>query len=103
MAGIVEQIGAMWWSAVAVAAIKSTFILGMAGLVVWTMRRRSPAVRFRVWLGGFFSAALLPVLSAVSPDLPWLPSWLARSPLTSSAVLNPKWRHHPFRVSRLLA
>ena len=58
-----ETIGALWFNAIAMAALKATFILAAAGVIAELMRDRSPAVRFRVWVGALLCAAVLPLLS----------------------------------------
>lgn len=71
------QAASLWWSVIAVAAMKSTIILVLAALIAGMMRRHTPAARFQIWLGGLLAAAALPLVSAAAPELPWLPSWFA--------------------------
>jgi TonB family protein len=52
------------------AALKSTVVLGAAWLLVFTLRRRSAAVRHLVWTAAAASLLALPLLTISMPSLP---------------------------------
>ena len=56
-------------------AVKSLLVLAAAGLVAWTLRRRSAALQHGVWTAGFFICAALPAIALIAPawHLPILP------------------------------
>ncbi len=70
------------------AALKSTLLLLVAGLVVAALRRRSPAVRHLVWTGALAGALLLPLLGVLAPrwSVGLLPPPPAADPVTAPST-----------------
>ena len=60
----------LWFSFAVSAALKSTLVLGVAGLVTWFLRGRSAAARHTVWTVAAIAVLALPLLMAILPRLP---------------------------------
>src|SRR5258705_58501 len=58
-------------------AAKSFVILAAATLAVLLLRRFSAAMRHLIWLLAMGAVVLLPLLSAMLPDLKVLPGWIS--------------------------
>src|SRR6478736_1717724 len=52
-----------------IVAIGSVVVLGLAGLVVLSMRRGSSSARYQVWLLAILGVMVLPVMSAMLPGM----------------------------------
>lgn len=57
-----------WFAQIATLTLKGVLILSATGLLAYTLRKSSAAVRYLVWCSGLLSLMLLPVLSTVLPQ-----------------------------------
>ncbi|MGD0777129.1 MAG: TonB family protein [Candidatus Solibacter sp.] len=57
------------WPILASAALKSTFVLGVAWLMVWFLRGRTAAARHMVWTAAAAALVALPLLTVALPAL----------------------------------
>src|SRR4051794_21540749 len=71
------------------AAAGSVVLLGLAALAALAMRRASAAARPAVWLRGFVSVLVLPVLSAALPGWHVLPRRGAIRPAARPVAISP--------------
>ena len=63
-------------------AIRATIALATAALVCWLLRRRSAAIRHRIWLLGLAASVAVPIAALTVPGIP-LPVFAANIPQTT--------------------
>jgi beta-lactamase regulating signal transducer with metallopeptidase domain len=70
-------------------AIQATALLALVGLIAWSMRAASAAVRHLLWFGAMIGLATLPVLTVLLPGWEVLPRWEIARATSDTGVAAP--------------
>ncbi len=81
-------------------AIQATALLAAVGLIAWSMRHASAAVRHMLWFGAVIGLAVLPLLTVILPGWEVLPRWEVASTApdvaTATATVEPEESYPDF-------